>query len=194
MNTNRQTFNTGRGYSPEGQIIHAEFAPLDKQQHGVESVLEGWLSFYDETRGLWGKYSVALDVERDNVQQVLMSLYDSNAERHSITFAEAEALKPSDAMVRAEERAVDARAKATYRWKITKDHIDGGRGVGVQGPRNLDESVTSNPARFSLYDDDNICYYEGMLYGDDYQGFEPLDDYGTPNAGCVKMKLDGEWL
>lgn len=33
-----------------------------------------------------------------------------------------------------------------------------------------------------------------MLYGDDYQGFEPLDDYGTPNAGCVKMKLDGEWL
>jgi hypothetical protein len=47
--------------------------------------------------------------------------------------------------------------------------------------------------RFSLYDDDDECYYEGMLYGD-YEGFEPLDDFGTPNAGCVKMKLNGEWL
>ena len=83
---------------------------------------------------------------------------------------------------------------ASYRWVITKDHIDNGDRVGTVGPHDADDAVTANPARFSLYDDDDMCYYEGMLYGDDYQGFEPLDDFGTPNAGCVKMKLDGEWL
>jgi len=82
---------------------------------------------------------------------------------------------------------------AAYRWVITKDHISEGRDVGVTGPRDADDAVKSNPSRFSLYDDDDECYYEGMLYGD-FEGFEPLDDYGTPNAGCVKMKLDGEWL
>jgi len=65
--------------------------------------------------------------------------------------------------------------------------------TGIEGPRDLDDQVKSNPATFALYDDDDNCYYQGMLYGD-YEGFEPLDDYGTPNAGCVKMKLDGEWL
>jgi hypothetical protein len=69
-----------------------------------------------------------------------------------------------------------------YRWKITKDRIDNGRAVGVEGPRNLDSKVKDNPTRFSLYDDDKNCYYEGMLYGD-YSGFEPLDDFGMPNAG-----------
>ena len=85
-----------------------------------------------------------------------------------------------------------------YRWKITKDRISevsyqGPTDKGVEGPHDLDPTIKSNPARFSLYDDDNNCYYEGMLYGD-YIGFEPLDDFGTPNAGCTKMKLDGEWL
>jgi hypothetical protein len=65
--------------------------------------------------------------------------------------------------------------------------------VGVEGPHNADSELKTNPATFALYDDDDICYYQGMLYGD-YEGFEPLEDYGTPNAGCVKMKLDGEWL
>lgn len=85
---------------------------------------------------------------------------------------------------------------SNYRWIITKDHLDKGEHsrVGTVGPHDADDAVTSNPAHFSLYDDDDICYYEGTLYGDDFQGFEPLDDFGTPNAGCVKMKLDGEWL
>ena len=84
---------------------------------------------------------------------------------------------------------------APYRWIITKDHLDKGEHsrVDTVGPRDADDKVTSNAARFSLYDDDDICYYEGMLY-DDFEGFEPLDDFGTPNAGCVKMKLDGAWL
>ena len=84
---------------------------------------------------------------------------------------------------------------STYRWVITKDRIDPGMHsrVGTVGPHDADDEITSNPESFSLYDDDNICYYEGMLYGD-FEGFEPLDDFGTPNAGCVKMKLGGSWL
>ena len=86
---------------------------------------------------------------------------------------------------------------ASYRWKITKDHLtkpdEESYAVGIEGPRDLDENVTDNAARFSLYDDDDICYYEGMLYGD-FDGFEPLYDFGMGYAGCVKMKLDGEWL
>ena len=44
-----------------------------------------------------------------------------------------------------------------------------------------------------MYDDDDNCYYEGMIYGD-YYGFEPLDDYGMPNAGCTYIKINGEIL
>jgi hypothetical protein len=84
-----------------------------------------------------------------------------------------------------------------YRWKITKDHTESPDSVnnaaGTEGPRNLDKTLRTNPATFKLYDDDSNLYYEGMLYGD-YEGFEPLDDFGTPNAGCTKMMLNGEWL
>ncbi len=86
--------------------------------------------------------------------------------------------------------------KARYRWKITRDRLEDDpkySDKGVEGPRNLDEDLTTNAARFSMYDDDGVCYYEGMIYGD-YDGFEPLDDFGTPNAGCTAIKVDGEWL
>ena len=63
----------------------------------------------------------------------------------------------------------------------------------MSGPYNASDEVTDNPTRFSMYDDDGNCYYEGMIYGD-FDGFEPLEDFGMPNAGCTAMKLDGEWL
>jgi len=79
-----------------------------------------------------------------------------------------------------------------YRWKITKDRIDTGA-EGTEGPRNLDPTIKSNPARFSMYDDDGECYYEGMIYGE-FDGFEPLDGFGTPNAGCTEIRIDGVTL
>ncbi len=82
---------------------------------------------------------------------------------------------------------------STYRWIITKDRIEDGRAVGTVGPRDANDNVTSNPTRFSMWDDDDICYYEGMLYGN-FDGFEPLDDFGTPNAGCANIKIDGRYL
>ena len=85
-----------------------------------------------------------------------------------------------------------------YRWKITKDYItDAGfediSDVGTEGPRDADDALKSNPTPFQMYDGDDELYYEGTLYGI-YTGWEPLDDFGTPHAGCTSIKIDGVWL
>jgi len=82
---------------------------------------------------------------------------------------------------------------ASYRWVITKDRITNGEEKGVDGPRNCNPDLKTNRATFSLWDDDGECYYEGLIFGD-YEGFEPLDDFGMPNAGCTDIKIDGESL
>jgi hypothetical protein len=88
-----------------------------------------------------------------------------------------------------------------YRWEITRDHLaeewpDEKSSVGVQGPRGLDPSLSENAEKFRMLDDDRNVYYEGIIYGD-YDGFEPLDDYGMPNAGAViieyKNPQTGAW-
>ena len=53
---------------------------------------------------------------------------------------------------------------ASYRWKITRDHIDDGDSKGVEGPRDASDDVVENASRFSIYDDDDILYYEGIIY------------------------------
>jgi hypothetical protein len=90
---------------------------------------------------------------------------------------------------------------APYWWEITKDHIrDESRpegtncnAKGMAGPRGGDRTITANPAHFKMYDDDCILYYEGMIYGD-YEGLEPIEDFGQWNAGCVRIKINGEWV
>lgn len=80
---------------------------------------------------------------------------------------------------------------ATYRWTITKDHIEGRR--SITGPRDADLTVTHNRAHFVMKDADGETYYEGEIYGD-YTGFEPLDDFGTPNAGASSIFYNGREL
>lgn len=76
-----------------------------------------------------------------------------------------------------------------YYWKITKVFIDSlSKEVGISCG---DESLKINPKIFTIYDDDNNCYYQGMIYGI-YNGFEPLYDFGMPNAGCTYIKLNGK--
>jgi|TARA_R100001530_G_scaffold110783_3_gene78010 hypothetical protein len=41
-----------------------------------------------------------------------------------------------------------------------------------------------------MFDDDGVLYYAGLIWGD-YDGFEPLDDFGMPNAGCTEIQLRG---
>ena len=76
-----------------------------------------------------------------------------------------------------------------YWWVITKDHLDGNE-AGIKGPSNCQCGNTINPAHFSMYDDDGILYYDGVIFGD-YTGLEPLDDFGMPNAGCTSINVNG---
>lgn len=88
-----------------------------------------------------------------------------------------------------------------YGWIIDKDEIDGS-GIGTMGPRSISEDfqkglLQGSGRKFRMYDDDGELYYEGRILtqADDETLFAPLDDYGTPNAGCTEIRyLNGrEW-
>ena len=74
-----------------------------------------------------------------------------------------------------------------YNWTITRDYIENGAETGLTGPRNKSRH-TANETAFRMYDDDGELYYAGKIWGDFY-GDEPLDDFGTPNAGCIEIRL-----
>ena len=82
---------------------------------------------------------------------------------------------------------------SAYHWIITEDIIDNGTYEGTEGPHDCDPKLFTYPRSFQLYDDDGILYAKGMIYGQ-YAGFEPLDDFGTPNWGCSAIAIDGEML
>lgn len=98
---------------------------------------------------------------------------------------------------------------SAYGWIITKDLtgvFDSGHGdgpsVGTTGPHGCNEGrsvllrgvasgATPFPAsahRFKIYADDGEHYYSGVIVGS-YTGLEPLDDFGTPNAGATSIKI-----
>ena len=83
-----------------------------------------------------------------------------------------------------------------YYWKITGAKLALGlvSEIGTVGPYNADETITENKGRFRMKDGDHTIYYHGEIYGD-YDGFEPLDDFGMPNAGCTSIEYNekGEW-
>lgn len=85
-----------------------------------------------------------------------------------------------------------AKHKAVPKWEVTRDHLDG-KDVKVQS-RGFEPDAGDEWTEFRLYDDDGELYYSGRQnqHGD---GFEPLDQYGMPNAGCTEIRLheNGEW-
>jgi hypothetical protein len=90
-----------------------------------------------------------------------------------------------------------------YSWKITFDTFaEPGSHVQIIGPRDASHDWKNDPKpdaseQFRMYDDDGELYYAGRIVGD-YDGFEPLDDFGTPNAGCTRIDFKhpktGEWV
>jgi len=84
-----------------------------------------------------------------------------------------------------------------HRWVITVDHYAEGKpgtnsnAVGIMGPRGCN-SLVDTPHLFKMYDDGRILVYEGMS---SRVGFDPLDDFGTPNFGCTYIEyfVDGKW-
>jgi hypothetical protein len=81
-------------------------------------------------------------------------------------------------------------------WIILKDRISdvaaGERSaVGVRSCNHKEGAKL--PYRFRLLDDDGEVYYEGRMSELD---FDPLDDYGMPNAGCTELQYregNGPW-
>jgi hypothetical protein len=91
-----------------------------------------------------------------------------------------------------------------YAWLITEDHTaapgskpnTNSNAAGIEGPRGAPAALCAKLAagegdEFEMYDDDDQLYYTGRIIGE-YTGLEPLDDYGTPNAGATYLKMNGE--
>ena len=91
-------------------------------------------------------------------------------------------------------------------WTISVDHFpdaDAAPGtncnaVGIVGPRSAtmthDEIMKHPESRaFRMLDDDGELMYSGRIVGGD--GFEPLDNFGTPNAGATEIQyhVNGRW-
>lgn len=90
-----------------------------------------------------------------------------------------------------------------YSWVITKDFTECDDNnyivpdpfvIGPRGATKNMEEIVKTGEQFRMYDDDKKLYYEGFITGK-YEGFEPLDDYGMPNAGATEIQYfkDGEW-
>lgn len=77
-----------------------------------------------------------------------------------------------------------------YRWVIDVDYFsdDKSDAAGISGPSNhLPLDITDNEKTFLLVDDDNgEPYYKGRIFGQ-YNGFEPLDDFGKGAAGATEV-------
>lgn len=92
---------------------------------------------------------------------------------------------------------------ADYGWMIIWGNPDIGleSDVSTMGPTDIDQAkqdflIAGQGTVFQMFDDDGEHYYLGRIIGD-YDGFEPLDDFGMPNAGCtiIKYKNDtGNWI
>jgi hypothetical protein len=92
-----------------------------------------------------------------------------------------------------------------YSWCITVDKINNDdnypKRVGLVGPRastiTFEEIKKSkNKKLFRMLDDDREVYYHGYIVGE-FDGFEPLDDFGTPNDGCTIIQYknsEGKWV
>ena len=86
-----------------------------------------------------------------------------------------------------------------YHWMIDRAYgACSDEKLPVHGPRdcNVNEAFGPTAERFIMMDDDGNIYYGGLIQGTDYQGFEPLDDFGTPNAGATEIhyiNADGGW-
>lgn len=109
---------------------------------------------------------------------------------------------------------------STYGWAVTYDHLDHKRDW-ITGPCDITPELTATLTAaakagrghadkfpdvewFRIYDDDGELYYTGLrTQTPDHDGFddgfEPLDDYGTPNAGATEIRylkvgsLPEEW-
>ncbi len=81
-------------------------------------------------------------------------------------------------------------------WWISKDLImSDAVGMWNGKEETLEECKESCLFKFRMSDDDDEVYYVG--YASDDSSFDPLDDFGMPNAGCTTIEYynieNGSW-
>ena len=107
---------------------------------------------------------------------------------------------------------------APYGWIISHDHVAPNpteSDAGTVGPSNIDPEIekrlkarisgdfdkvmladqNGTMTKFKMLDADGNLYYVGYIDGE-YDLTEPLDDFGTPNAGAIYLQAlekDGSW-
>jgi hypothetical protein len=88
-----------------------------------------------------------------------------------------------------------------YTWIVTRDSVlgDSSDAVGTIGPggagnRAEFDKVIIHGEHFRLLNDSGETQFTGYILGE-FQGREPLDDYGIEN-GCnnIHYERDGEWI
>lgn len=88
-------------------------------------------------------------------------------------------------------------SKTKAAWVIMHDHIEEEGMVNIVGPHNadkkhLDDQIKADKTiHFRMYDDDGLMYYEGEMTKEcfEHRPEAPLEDYGTPNAGAVRLDV-----
>jgi hypothetical protein len=89
-----------------------------------------------------------------------------------------------------------------YGWIIDEQHIGVESRDGVVGPSDIPEEIEKQledgeGKTFRMLDADDNVYYKGRIIKDegDGKGFEPLDDFGRPDAGAIYIEYlnNGSW-
>lgn len=96
-----------------------------------------------------------------------------------------------------------------YAWIIDKDFSPDEKALpasnlnatGLTGPSGVCAKILQQfekglGSKFRMKDHDGEVHYEGRIIAE-YAEFQPLDDFGTPNAGCTYIEyIDsaGEWV
>jgi len=77
-----------------------------------------------------------------------------------------------------------------YIWMVNHDYLDG-KEVMIFGPHgaNQNEIEERCTIRFKMYDDDGNLYYSGLMSEECGIEGDPLMDFGTPNAGAVRLDI-----
>lgn len=79
-------------------------------------------------------------------------------------------------------------------WIITEDLLPDpdaepgtyGNAVGVRSVNYKEGQESELTEEFRIKDDDDVIYYYGKATPD--TDFDPLDDFGMPNAGCTSIE------
>lgn len=100
----------------------------------------------------------------------------------------------------ADLRAMTDTTNSAYTWIVTRDAILGDSSdavgkIGPRGARNRErfDKIIIHGDHFRLLNDAGEVQFTGYILGD-YQGLEPLEDYGRSN-GCTRIEYerDGAW-